>query len=223
MSDFHNSIYGAAVATHEMAEGVRSSEDGLTATFYARPIQDVEKSEVEGRPVFVEHDYIKVLIPHDNKTVVDREVQDGDKQRWPKGWQAYMDGRTGEIVGTPLNEWNFLTATQRMELQAQGIQSVEELANMADGHMGKLGPNGRQICERARQFIEGGDKIEQELRGQIQSRDTEIASLMAANQQQGQEIDALRAEMRALAGAFKQQQDEKPEPPKRRGRPPKAG
>lgn len=214
MSDFHNSIYGAAVATHEMAEGVRSSEAGLTATFYARPIQDVARSEVEGRPVFVEHDYIKVLIPHDNKTVVDREVNDNDKQRWPKGWQAYQDGRTGEIVGTPLNEWNFLTATQRMELQAQGIQSVEELANMADGHMGKLGPNGRQICERARQFIEGGDKLESQLRGEIQSRDTEIAELIAVKEQQGRKIDELGAELRALATLVKQQGED---PPPKRG------
>jgi len=160
-------------------EGVRQARHGLIATFYHRPVQNEEETEVQGRPIFDTHDYIEIMIPGDSKTKVNRRVKNEDKEKYPEAWARFQNNEKGAIVGTPLTEWNFLTSTRAAELRAQGLSTVEEIADMADGYLGNLGPDGRKLQDRAKQFLAGSDGLEVELRKEIQARDETIANLSA--------------------------------------------
>lgn len=187
MIGFHEAVH-----TAQMQSGVSQTTEGLTALFYSRPMKNEAESEAQGRPIFEPHDYVLIRIPSDAKSVIDREVKEEDKQRWPEAWRAYDGGEQGKVIGMPLREWNFLTTTRRMELEAMGLRTVEELAHMADGQKGRLGPDGRKLCDRARQFLEAGDDIEVELRKDIQARDDEIKNMMAEMAILRRQVDEMR-------------------------------
>lgn len=174
------------------AEGVRQASAGLIATFYNRPIQNAERSDAEGRPCFDTEAYVMILIPGDQKTKVDRRVTNEDMSRFPEAWAKFQNKESGVVIGTPLTEWNYLTTTRTAELKASGFSTVEEIAEMADAYLGKLGPDGRKLQARAKQFLESSSDLEQELRKDIQARDETISNLTADMQVLRRQVDELR-------------------------------
>lgn len=174
------------------ADGVRQASAGLIATFYNRPIQDMARSDAEGRPCFDTQPYVMILIPGDQKTKVDRRVTEDDMNRFPEAWAKFQNKESGVVVGTPLTEWNFLTTTRTAELKALGLSTVEEIAEMADAYLGKLGPDGRKLQARAKQFLESSSDVEQELRGAIQARDETIANLTADMEVLRRQVEEIR-------------------------------
>lgn len=181
---------GDAVALAQASAGAieqgvqQASADGCLATFYERPIQNRVKSEQEGRPVFDGFDYVQILIPGDPRSVPDRPVKDEDKLRWPEAWARYQERKAGKevpdgIIGTPVSEWPFVTATRVAELKAIGIHTVEQVANMPDARLGHLGPDGAKLKERAAQYLSTASEVERELRTQLEEKDAELADLKA--------------------------------------------
>lgn len=161
--------FNEAVALAEMQQqGVQQAgSDGLRALFYERPIKNDDLSEKEGRPVFEAHDFVRILIPGDNKSVPDRAVKEEDKRRWPEAWEAYKNKERGKIIGMPLKEWAFLTATRCAELNALGLHTVEEIAGITDAHVGRLGADGRKLRERAQQHLQQASDTEKQLREEV--------------------------------------------------------
>lgn len=183
----------------QQSGNTEAASDGCIATFYTHPVQNKHKSRIEDRPIFDPVPYVKIVSPGDNKSVVDREVQDADKKRWPNAWRRFEAEEEGTLDGTPLEEWGYLTVTQRAEYRHVGMRTVEQLANLSDDMVAKIGPGAREIRERAAQYLKPQDDVVTDLRSQIADKDRQIADL------EGQLSEALR------------QLNAKP----RRGRPPK--
>ena len=75
------------------AEQQSGGRDDCIPHFYMRAVRNPARSEAEGRPVFDEAAYVRVLVPGDRNSVVDRRVGDADRERWPRRWAAFLARR----------------------------------------------------------------------------------------------------------------------------------
>lgn len=135
---------------------VANTPDVARPTFQRLPIENRAESEREGRPIFNEKEMVTIRIPGDPQLTWDGEVTDEHRNRWPDQYAAFKRGEQRAASGTPIEQWPspFMTTSRVAELKAIGILSVEELANLQDGLLGKLGIGGREQRDAARVYLE---------------------------------------------------------------------
>ncbi|MGI9414499.1 MAG: hypothetical protein ACR2PM_12565 [Hyphomicrobiales bacterium] len=168
------------VADAQSKGSAGTDDGGVLALFYTRPVYNKVKSAAEGRPMYDGKEYVQIIIPGDNKSVVDRPVQEADKQRWPEAWRKYAAQDEGSLDGTPLEEWSYLDVTRKASLRHLGIRTVEQLAAMPDGQLPQIGMDGRDVREWARQFLKPQSDRETELKTEVGELRRTVESLQAS-------------------------------------------
>jgi hypothetical protein len=161
-----------AMREHDRHRG----DENLYVQFFTHPMQDKAKTLAEGRPIFVDAEYVRIMVPGDKGNVIMRSVREDDKRRFPKQYQAFKNDEAEIIEGTPLERWNFVSAAQVEELKYFGIRSVEQLANVSDTNAQKfMGIN--LLKQKAKEYIEAtssGAPIAQ-LQEELSQRDSRIS------------------------------------------------
>jgi len=167
------------------AQGQRFADDRVFAQFYMHPRKDEAASLKEGRDIYEEIPYVKIIVPGDKDNIVQRPMREQDKMRFPRQWEAFERNEEAPMVGTPLSEWAFVNRSQVEELKYFGIRTVEDLANAPDSQIQKfMGINA--LKEKAKAFLEDSklqapiDKLTQEnetLKAQLQDMQAQIAEL----------------------------------------------
>ena len=114
------------------SEGRFSEDKKLFVQFYSRPVQDSVASAEAKRPIFVDADFVKIMVPGDKRTVIDRMASDEDKQRFPQHFARYKAGQAEQTVGTPLDMLPGMTAGKVEEYKHFGIKTIEMLAEASD-------------------------------------------------------------------------------------------
>jgi hypothetical protein len=114
------------------AEGRFSEDKKLYVEFYSRPVQDTIASAEAKRPIFIDADFVKIMVPGDKRTVIDRMASDEDKQRFPQQLARFKAGQSEQTVGTPLDMLPGMTAGKAKEYQHFGIKTIEMLAEASD-------------------------------------------------------------------------------------------
>jgi hypothetical protein len=114
------------------AEGRFADDKKLFVQFYSRPVQDNLASNEAKRPIFIDADFVKIMVPGDKRTVIDRWASDEDKQRFPTHFARYKAGQVEQTVGTPLEMLPGMTAGKVEEYKHFGIKTVEMLAEASD-------------------------------------------------------------------------------------------
>ncbi|MAS09920.1 hypothetical protein [Salinisphaera sp.] len=159
---------------HSIAEG--KSDDGCIPQFYMRAVEAKAQSRIEGRPIYVDKPYVKILIPGQKNSVPDRPVRPDDKHRWPQQWSRFEQSRE-QVQGTPIEEWPYLGQARVAELRALNIRTVEQIAELPDGSVTKLGPDGRDLVERAKNHLQGDDETIKALRSELEQLESEHEQL----------------------------------------------
>ena len=182
------------------AQGQRFADDRVFAQFYMHPRKNEAESLKQGRDIYDEVPYIKIMVPGDKDNIIQRPVRDQDKMRFPKQWQAFEANEEAPISGTPLSEWAFVNRGQVEELKFFGIRTVEDLANMPDSQSNKfMGINA--LKQKAKAFIEDAkmqapiDELKAEndaLRGQLDDMQKQIADLMKPKRRTRKAADAVQ-------------------------------
>ncbi len=164
------------------------SEDNALVEFVRDAVQNNFKSAQEGRPIYDEKDFVRIMTPGDTKTTVYREATDKDKQRFPKAWANYERGLEEVTEGTPLDQWNQISKSQTMELAHVNVRTVEQLVSVSDANIQRMGPGYMQLRDRAKQFLKSsGDDAAQ---AKAERENAELREKIALMQEQ---IDALLA------------------------------
>jgi hypothetical protein len=153
--------------------------DGVRALFYKRPVLDPKATEIEGYPVYVTKPYVEIRIPGDPRSVVNREVKEEHKIRFPKAWEAFERGHEGAVDGTPIDLFPALTVEQVASLKHSGVLTIEQLAAVPDDALPRIGPNTRTLRERAQQHLKGASETERDLRGMLAKQAQQISDLQA--------------------------------------------
>lgn len=161
------------------------SKDGCIPEFYMRAVQHSAKTREAGRPIFEQKPYVRILIPGQRNSLVDRPVRAEDQTRWPDAWRRFEERQEQVVDGMPIEHWPFLTVAQVAELRALNIRTVEQIAALSDAGLDNIGVGARELQKRARQFLQPPTDTERELRHE--------------NERLRGEVDALKARFDALS------------------------
>jgi hypothetical protein len=186
--------------TPTFSPALGADSDGLIAEFFNQAVQNNHRSGIEGRPIFETFPFVRILIPGDKHSIVERKATDADKARFRRQWEAFQQGLVPVETGTPIEQWPPLTVSQVAEFKAMHIRTVEHLAGLSDDHIAKLGPGGRGLVEKAKTFI-------------AQAKDTAEAQRLAAeNESLRNDIASLKEQVAQLAARLEVQEEAKPAP-----------
>lgn len=170
----------------------QGGDERLYVVFSLYPVQDPDRTATEGRPIFVDVEYVQIQAPGD-RDVIHRPASDRDRQRFPKQYAAFKAGNAEAVIGTPLAAVPWLTRGQVQELAFFGVKSVEQLADLADVHAQRFA--GIQALKaRAKDFLAAaaGEAPALKLRAELAERDNEIALLKRQLQEQAEAIAEIR-------------------------------
>jgi len=146
--------------------------ESVRPRFYSEPIENRSLSEKEGRPIFETKTFVELKQPGDKlwtfveeidgsgRSLAKRQDRNGHtvgedySERFPKEYAAFKRGEERAASGTPLDEWGMISRSRAAELKAQNVWTVEELSNIPDNLLQKLGMSTRAEREKARTFLD---------------------------------------------------------------------
>lgn len=179
----------------------RAGDDKLAVRFFRKAVQEPEKTLEAGRPIFVERDFIQIMVPGDKSTIIVRPVKPGkgDALRFARQYEHWKATQTNlEAEGTLLEVWGKMTLSQIEEYRYFGIRTVEHLSELRDDIALKI-PGSMELKRKAVSFI-ALTKEEapiKKLMAELETRDNAIASLENALKEQGEALKRLEAAQRA--------------------------
>lgn len=111
-----------------------AGDDSLFVVFYMGVLRNEARSVEAGRPIFDDVECVRIIIPGDKNSVIDRPATPNDKARFSRQYGLFKQGLKEEdqTSGTRLTEWPFLTRGQCEEFKHLGIKTVEQLAEVRD-------------------------------------------------------------------------------------------
>lgn len=141
--------------TYDAATGMNfgNNQDTAKAEFYNEAVQNNFKSEREGRPIFDDVVFVRIVRPGDNKSIVERPAKDEDKHRFPLQWAQFERQEAQTLSGTPLEQWPPMTPALVRSLKAINIPTVEALAGVTDGNLENIGMGARKLRDQAQAFL----------------------------------------------------------------------
>lgn len=132
----------------------------LYVEFENHPVHQVAESEAQGRPIFKDVIYIKIMFPGDRTKqhhrpakLVDDTSGPSDMVRFPRQWQAFQSQTEQTFEGTPLEEWPLLTKSQVLEMKGMHVHTVDALAKLSDLAIQNLGLGATGLREKAKLWL----------------------------------------------------------------------
>jgi len=175
----------------------------LYVQFYRNAVMSSFKSAEEGRPIFDEVDFVRIIVPGDKNSIVDTQVTEEHKMRFEKQFDRFKKNQEQAVTGTPLEVWTQMTVGQVAELKAMHVHTVEQLADMPDQLAQRI-MGSHALRAKAKLFLEAaaGEAVTSRLASQLELRDNEINQL---KQQMAQIIAAqeLAAKAKTVATVAK--------------------
>jgi hypothetical protein len=122
--------------------------------FFVETVENAFASEKDGRPRFVEEERVEIIIPGDLRSRFVQRVDDEVKLRFAKEYEAFKEGISAPLEGTPLSEWAMVSRSQVLELAHFHIHTLEQLAGVNDSHLQNLGMGARELREKAKVHLQ---------------------------------------------------------------------
>lgn len=174
----------------------RAGDEKLAIRFFRKAKQDPTRTTAEGRPIFVECDYIQISVPGDRHTMIVRPVKPGggDALRFAKQYEHWKLTQTNiEAEGTPLEIWGKLSLSQIEEYRYFGVRTVDHLADLRDDIAMKI-PGSLELKAKAKAFLNIAKEEAplRKLQEELEVRDAELASIRLAMDDQAKIIKQLQ-------------------------------
>jgi len=126
---------------------------GLIAEFFIDAVHMTALSEKEGRPIFEDREFIRIIPIGDNKTEVVKEATDEIRQRFAEEYGVFKRGAGQTFSGTPLNQWPVMTPAQIKQFNHFNVYTVDQLSDLDDIAINRVGPGTRDWVEKAKAFL----------------------------------------------------------------------
>lgn len=172
----------------------RQGDERLAIRFFTKAKQNTEKSQEAGRPIFMEVDYIQIMIPGDRNQTIVRPVTDQDKERFTKQYEHWKQHQNNDaVIGTPLEAWNKLSLAQIEEFRYFGVRSIEQMADLRDDVCQKM-PGAVDLKQKAKLFLQiaQNEAPMRKVQAELDRRDNEIETLKNAIADQAKQIKELQ-------------------------------
>lgn len=152
----------------------------LYVQFYRKPVQHPGLSREAGRAIYQEVDFIKIMVPGDKLSVIDRPVDEIDRRRFADRYAKWQAGAGAAVEGTPLASLPRMTPGKVEEYKFFNVHTVEQLAAAPD-NLGQKFMGFHDDKRSANAFLEiakGNAPIEK-MNEELKSRDAKIEELQA--------------------------------------------
>jgi len=132
-----------------------SQSDNIIPIFFLDAVEMTFKSEQEGRPIFEDREFVRILIAGDNKAEHVREVRADDKERWADQYARFKRGLadTEQITGTPLSAWPIMKPSDIRMWNSVNVYTVEQLTTLNDTALQGYGMGARETQAKAKAFL----------------------------------------------------------------------
>lgn len=190
------------VVAPQLDESRYAHDNKLYVEFLRKPKLQTFKSREAGRAIYEETDYIRIHVPGDRSSVVERPATDMDIQRFKERYDKWKSGQADAVIGTPLSSLPTMTPSKVEEYKYFKIVTVEQMAEAPD-QLGQKFMSFNQDKQRAKAFLEvakNNAPIEQ-MNSELQKRDLEIENLRSM-------VEALQAQASKPAKRAVAQQSE---------------
>jgi hypothetical protein len=170
------------------------SAKGLIVSFFNDAVHLAKRSETEGRPIFEDREHVQIIPIGDTKTVIVHEVTQQDKDRFPDEYAQFKKGETNRPTGTPLKEWPIMRPSQIKMLEYLNIFTVEQLAEIDDQAIQRIGMGGRELVTAAKAYL-------------LKAKDTGgVQALAAENDRMKSQIAQLTDQMAKMSELIQSQE-----------------
>ena len=175
---------------------MQNPDNSLYVSFYKRAVEIKDETAAQGRPIYKECDFVRIMVPGNSLSEIDTIARDDHKQRFPVQWARYVNtqGEAQDIVGTPIKEWPLVSVSQAEELRGLKFYTVESIANASDAIIQKIGMvagmSPYEFRNKAKAFLNLANET-----AEASKKDEEIAQLKAENDKIRAETDAKLAQM----------------------------
>jgi hypothetical protein len=171
--------------THTNSFG--KERDPTFPEFKLEPVLDERATQAQGYNIFRDEERVKIHIPGNSLSAVVERVTDEHRNRWPDHYKRFKDGMQMSHEGTPLEMWPAIgSKAQVLFLKYHEIHTVEQMANVSDYNLGKLGMGGVQLRDLAKAFLDSAQ------------RNAMTKSLMAENEKVTMELLDAKTQIAAL-------------------------
>ena len=171
-----------------------AADNRLYVEFYRAPFLHAGRSHAEGRAIYEERDCIRIHVPGDKLTVIDRPLDEIDRVRVADRYNKWKAGQAEAVVGTPLTALPGMTPAKVEEYKFFKIVTVEQLAQANDS-LGQKFMGFQADKQRAKAFLEvaAGNAPIEKLQGEIDAERNARLETAAALEQVQAELAALKS------------------------------
>ncbi len=134
-------------------------DQGQIVKFYWASIRNDERSRAAGRPIYDKKAYVEIHQPGEARLQsTEREVQDSDKHRWPRQWNAFVNERAYVPEGTPIAMLFPVEPQIADMLRGIGVHTVEQLSKLTATAVEHIGMGGQEWVNKAKNYITTAQK-----------------------------------------------------------------
>jgi len=152
-------------------------EDGVLPRFYVEAVFNKATDKFENV------EFVEIIIPGDNKTVVVHKVEEHHRNRFKNVYKAFQEGKAGAVVGTQLDLLGGLDPATIATLKYLHIHSIEALAEIGDNVLGNIGMGAREMREKARKYLTANyvDPEKEELKSRLAALEAKVTPVAIVN------------------------------------------
>lgn len=157
-----------------------AGDERLHVQFFRKPVLQPGLSREEGRAIYKEVDYIRILTPGDKLSIIERPVDEIDSRRFAARYEKWKAGAGNVIEGTPLSSLPNMTPSKVEEYKFFNIHTVEALAHASDS-VGQKFFGFNDDKRRANAFLElaKGNAPLEKMNEELKTRDVKIEELQS--------------------------------------------
>jgi hypothetical protein len=174
--------------------------DGQVVMFYNRSVQDVAKTQEQGRPYFTDKIYVRYFTPGEQRTQInDRPANANDQMRWALQWNQFQQNKAQTVEGTPISVLYPDHPSIEAQCRAAGVYTVEQLAALSAHAIESVGMGAQAWVNYAVKYLEVASKgvSASTMRKELDDRDSKIRVLE-------QTVDMLKKEISRMSDGKQQ-------------------
>lgn len=114
---------------------VKRHLDGCNFRFYSHYTLNKQRTEEVGYPQHDPAEFIEIIIFNGDRTT--RAVEDRDRRAYPQEYERFKEREGKPVKGMYLREWCMITPAALADLEAFGLKTVEEVADLPSETVGK--------------------------------------------------------------------------------------
>lgn len=169
------------------------TDENVGVRFFIKPVLNKRETEKAGAPVFDEREMCELIFPGNKffrPHFLAHDICEEDKdgltktyaQKFANAYALFRQEADARQSGTPLEM--LFSEGEMAELKAQNVYTVEQMAEVPDRALSRMGPNAMPRRDRARNFVQrmNGTPDMAAASGRIAELEAKLAELMAAQE-----------------------------------------